>query len=546
MRGMAHARPRPVQPTAHRPTWLRAHRAPRLPWLTLLLLAPACTADLTGDGGVDIATVPELAAACGSALAIASATVSGAQDGNPGSNAIDGDLATRWSQRAIGATLTVDLGSLKTVCSVGVAWYSGAGRTSKFTIGVSKTGAAFDEVLAGSSSGATAAPETYGFAARDARFVRLTVLGNSLSDWASVTELTVAGGAASKLTAAQRDALVYGNYKPSAATVGPVPEVDLTQFGTPATSTDVVVTANNQVVENLEIWGRVDVKAFTGVTIRNCIIHGSLLRNGNAGHIIGNAGDLHGATIIDTALVGRPVTVPASFDGVVNPDAGSINLGNEWAGGIGGGNYKLLRTEIKHTSDGLALTSQVGNVTAKGCWIHDGWFNEWTPAQGSPSSGTAHYYPYSTGTEHYTHVDGIQFHRGKNYTFIGNFIGGTRVVGDHNAVPSEKAAINSGDDMYNAALMIKQEVDATAANKIENVLIDRNWLAGGAATVNITFGLDNHFETVTLSNNRFVRSTWGNQAYVLRWHDAAGVDVGNFANNVFDDDGSPVTISRGN
>jgi hypothetical protein len=487
-----------------------------------------------------------LAASCGSALPVASVVVSGAQIGNPGSNAVDGNLATRWSQNEIGATLTADLGAIKNVCAASVAWYTGATRTSDFTISLSANGTTFDEVVARSSSGTTDALEDYSFPARDARFVRLTVFGNSLSDWASVSELAVSGGAASKLTAAQRDALVYGAYKPSAATVGPVPEVSLAQLGTPSTSTDFVVTANHQVVQNLEIWGRVDLGTFTGVTIRNCIIHGTLLRGVDTAHVIARGDDLRGATIIDSALVGRPVTVPASFNGVVNPDAGKLNRANEWSGGVRGGNYTVLRTEIRNTSDGLGLTSQLGRVTAKGCWIHDGWFNEWTPAQATPSGGPARYYPYSTGTQHYTHVDGIQFHRGKNYTFVGNRIGGTRVPGAHNATPSEQDAINGGDDMYNGALMIKQEVDASLANKIENVLIDRNWLEGSAATVNITWGNANRFESLTFSNNKFPRSTWGSQLYILRSRDDGGVGVGNFSNNVFEDTGAPVPINNGN
>jgi hypothetical protein len=342
-----------------------------------------------------------------------------------------------------------------------------------------------------------------------------------------------------------RDSLVYGEYKPDASTVGPLPGTVLQQFGTSATSTDFVATANNQVIQNMEIWGSVNLKSFTGVKIQNCRIHGTLARGVDTAHVFGSGGNLRGATIVDCALVGRPVTVPASYNGVANPDAGAVNQGNEWCCGIIGGNYTVLRTEMINTSDGLSLNSQVGNVTAKGCWIHNGWFNEWTPEQATPSGGPARYYPYSTGTAHYTHVDGIQFHRGRNYTFVGNRIGGTRVPGDHNVTPSHKNAINSGDDMYNAALMIQQNVDNTDANKIENVLIDRNWLAGGTCTLNITLTNGNYFTSMQITNNRFTRSTWGQQYYVLRQHDAAGVYVANFSGNVYEDDGTPVTITSG-
>lgn len=483
--------------------------------------------------------------ACGAKLAVAAITASGAQAGNPAAQAIDGNLATRWSENAIGATLTIDLGALKSVCSASAAWYNGTTRTSAFTISVSKTGATYEQVLARSSTGTTNALEPYAFAARDARYVRLTVNGNTASNWASVTEFEVGGGA-TKLTRAQRDALVYGNYKPSAASVGPVPEITLTQYGSPTTSTDFVVTANNQVVQNLEIWGGVDLKSFSNVTVRNCIIHGTLNRGSGTGHVFGAGNNLRGATIIDSALVGRPVTVPASYNGIANPDAGKVNLANEWVSGVLGANFTVLRTEITNTSDAISLVSPLGNVTVKGSWIHDGWMNEWGDSQASPSSGTPRYYPYSAGTIHYTHVDGVQFHRGKNYVFVGNVIGGKRVKGEHNATPSQKPQINSGDDMYNAAMMIKQEVDDTAANKIENVLIDRNWFAGGSATINITWGRNNRFETLTFSNNKFPRSTWGDQWYILRSRDDAGTPVGNFSNNTFEDDNTPVPITRGN
>jgi F5/8 type C domain len=482
--------------------------------------------------------------ACGAKLAVSSVTASGAQDGNPAVDALDGNLATRWSQNELGATLTVDLGALKSVCAASVAWYNGTTRTSAFTVSVSKTGATYEQVLARSSTGTTNALEAYAFAARDARYVRLTVNGNTQSNWASVTEFEVGGGA-TKLTKAQRDALVYGNYKPSAASVGPVPEVTLAQLGTPSTSTDFVVTENNQVVENLEIWGGVNLGSFSNVTVRNCIIHGTLTRGSGTGHVFGSGNNLRGATIIDSALVGRPVTVPASYNGVPNPDAGNVNRANEWVGGVLGGNFTVLRTEIANTSDGIGLISQLGNVTVKGSWIHDGWMNEWPESQASPSSGTPKYYPYSSGTLHYTHVDGIQFHRGKNYTVVGNRIGGKRVIGSHNVTPSEKTQINSGDDMYNAALMIKQEVDDTAANKIENVLIDRNWFEGGASTINLSYARSNRFDTLTLSNNRFTRSTWGAQWYILRDNDGNGTPIANLSNNVFEDDGTPVPIKRG-
>jgi hypothetical protein len=158
---------------------------------------------------------------------------------------------------------------------------------------------------------------------------RTVLLGTAATAGAALLGVQRSANAAAN----PRDSLVYGEYKPDASTVGPLPGTVLQQFGSSTTSTDFVVTANNQVVENLEIWGNVNLKSFTGVTVRNCRIHGTLERGKSTGHVYGQGNDMRGATIVDCALVGRSVTVPASYNGVPNPDTGSVNRGNEWCGG---------------------------------------------------------------------------------------------------------------------------------------------------------------------------------------------------------------------
>lgn len=160
--------------------------------LLLLGLAGACVnevpADLTDD---DL----QAAASCGGTLAPTAATASGAEAGNPATNAIDKSLATRWSQLGIGSSLTVDLGKLYRVCAVNVAWYRGDVRTNDFSIELSSDGTAFQPGHDGSSSGTTTGLESYPVTVRDARYVRLIVYGNTVNDWASVTELSAAGAA---------------------------------------------------------------------------------------------------------------------------------------------------------------------------------------------------------------------------------------------------------------------------------------------------------------------------------------------------------------
>jgi hypothetical protein len=165
-----------------------------------LCLALAATAALHAcaplDGDVENAapgTSTDAVAACGPAQPARGAVASVEQDGNPAANAIDGDLATRWSGNGVGATLTLDLGAARTICGVSVAWYNGAARRNHFVLALSSDGATFAPARAGDSSGTTANPESYSVAPTSARYVRLTVNGNTQNDWASVSEIAVAG-----------------------------------------------------------------------------------------------------------------------------------------------------------------------------------------------------------------------------------------------------------------------------------------------------------------------------------------------------------------
>lgn len=266
-------------------------------------------------------------------------------------------------------------------------------------------------------------------------------------------------------------------------------------------------TANSLVIENIEVWGSVNLGTYQSATIRNSIIHGTTATGTFTPCIIGANENLRGLVVQDSRIIGQ---------------------GNPWCEGIRGGNYTVRRSELSNLPNSLSLISQLGNVTAEACWIHNGLYREWeawTPNM--PPAG-----------DYYTHTDGIQFHRGSNYVFRGNMIGGVRVPGEHHTGMAAKIA--SGDDFYNACFMIKQEVDDSEANKITDVLIEKNWLMGGSASINLASGRDNDFSTLVVRNNRFIRSTWGDQWYILR-----PGSLGVFQNNVFDDTGEPVTISKG-
>ncbi|MFY0563434.1 discoidin domain-containing protein [Archangium lansingense] len=122
-----------------------------------------------------------------------SATASG-NDGNLPASAIDGNLSTRWSSNGIGQWIRGDLGTVQSLTALDIAWYQGSSRASKFVIATSTDGSTFTQVFSGSSSGKSASFERYTFPATNARYVRVTVNGNTSNTWASIAEMAAITG----------------------------------------------------------------------------------------------------------------------------------------------------------------------------------------------------------------------------------------------------------------------------------------------------------------------------------------------------------------
>ena len=142
-------------------------------------------------------------------------TASG-NDGNVPQNVLDNNLGTRWSSNGVGQFISANLGTTtQTICSVDIAWYNGNSRVYHFTISTSTDGNSFTQVFSGDSSGTTLNSEKYTFSSTQAKFVRITVNGNSANNWASITELDVFGTSASSLSSSQY------NFGPSLTLTGP-------------------------------------------------------------------------------------------------------------------------------------------------------------------------------------------------------------------------------------------------------------------------------------------------------------------------------------
>jgi hypothetical protein len=92
---------------------------------------------------------------------------------------LDNDSDTKWKEEGFGSFIQADLGSVKPVCNVGIAWDKGDERSYNFVISTSDDGTTFTDALRGTSSGSTEALEAYDLTKVDSRFVRVTVFGNN-------------------------------------------------------------------------------------------------------------------------------------------------------------------------------------------------------------------------------------------------------------------------------------------------------------------------------------------------------------------------------
>jgi hypothetical protein len=122
---------------------------------------------------------------------ISKVTASGHYKNDVTSNAIDNNPQTRWSNQKKPSSITLDLGSSKTVCNVDIQWYKGDARVYGFVIAVSKDNKKFKDVLKTKSSGSSSNPESYDFSDVSARYVRITVNGNTQNTFASIAEINV-------------------------------------------------------------------------------------------------------------------------------------------------------------------------------------------------------------------------------------------------------------------------------------------------------------------------------------------------------------------
>jgi F5/8 type C domain len=109
----------------------------------------------------------------------------------PASAVLDLNPQTLWSTYGKGAWIQLDLGNVKTVCSLDIAWYKGNQRNVNFIISVSKEGSTYKNVFDSKSSGTTTSFERYDLQDVDARYIKITVNGNTQNNYATIADLRV-------------------------------------------------------------------------------------------------------------------------------------------------------------------------------------------------------------------------------------------------------------------------------------------------------------------------------------------------------------------
>ena len=107
--------------------------------------------------------------------------------------AVDKDLNTRWANQALGSFIQLDLGQPKVLCDIYIAWYRGDERAYNFVISTSNDGVTFKDIAKAKSTGQTTSIERYNIPDHSAKYVRITVNGNTDNELGSITEMSVRG-----------------------------------------------------------------------------------------------------------------------------------------------------------------------------------------------------------------------------------------------------------------------------------------------------------------------------------------------------------------
>jgi hypothetical protein len=268
-----------------------------------------------------------------------------------------------------------------------------------------------------------------------------------------------------------RNDLVIGTYKPNASNTG----LDVAgghtyagltqQFGTNGTMTYSAINASRVTISDVRFRCRVNITG-TNYTFSNCVFEGDALRGLSL--VQCNAGTVRNIIFRDCSF--SPITVWSNTSA------------------LSGHNFQLLRCEIEHVIDGIALINANGygptvdnNVQVYQCYGHDF-------AMVSPDPGAAGGFSDNSG-----HVDFFQMRGGSNVHLRGNnvqmYVTTSRGIGDHFNAPLN---LSNGyhvtgnkypnDPVPNAGVSVLMY--SPLLGDTTDLVFEDNWIDGGSYMLN--------------------------------------------------------------
>ena len=312
-----------------------------------------------------------------------------------------------------------------------------------------------------------------------------------------------------------------------------------------------IVIPGGSTVSGLDIYGKVTFTTGDGTAprLRDCIVRGPMWGQG------------------PTWVAGTPVN-DAAINATYNGRAAIIEWvmvdmhgrENVWTDGIRGNNFTMQYSEITRTVDGWGASagSYYGPTLFRNNRVHNAYYTAWFDPTDTVTAPLNLYPNFPTSpSDRRCHSDGIQMQGFSGYTVDGNFIGGARAALGSNGAgvkaanrdylnPAHQpviAAVDAADDYNNAAIIIQNNIPAGG---LVGALVEKNWLAGGDAVINLNGSLNGDtLANVTVRDNRIIRQSAfpasdGFNGYAI--HRSTGCTA-TITGNVWDDTGLPVPIS---
>ena len=264
---------------------------------------------------------------------------------------------------------------------------------------------------------------------------------------------------------------------------------------------DIVVTTPGTVLENMDIYGFVTVKA-ADVTIRNSRVRGSGKGSFNTGLINANDSRVRNLVVEDTTLV---------------PDFPSY-----WINGMLGHDYTARRVNTWNVVDGFGIYNTSGtaaNVRVESSYVHD----------------LAYFSPDPNHSDNKTHNDAIQIQGGSNIQIVNNTL-------------SAWLSKTAGTQNYQYPQAGFGIILTPNVNKVTGSVIEGNWLDGSYIPIKLVHNSrTGAFDFGRVDNNRFARDMRNvpmagknNWFTILATPEVAFTATG----NVYADNGAPVEVRR--